>query len=196
MKRYESPDEEWILGHADRIQRALTRPTPILELGCGPGRDTRLLLQMANVIAIDRNPQALAECAVLAPAAWRIRADIRSPFPFRTQTFSVVIASLSLHYFSWRRSTQIVDEISRCLHPSGLLIVRVNSVNDVNHGADSPHEIEANYLKVGAKRKRFFDEESIRHLFNNWRFESVREQEIIRFVKPKWVWEVILRKEI
>lgn len=51
----------------------------------------------------------------------------------------------SLHYFNNEAIKSIVEEIKRVLITDGYIIVRVNSVNDINYGAGNGEEIEKNF---------------------------------------------------
>ena len=56
---------------------------PILELGCGDGRDTAYLLSKGyRVIATELTHERLAACARRAPGAVLLQHDLRRPLPF------------------------------------------------------------------------------------------------------------------
>ena len=72
----------------------------VLELGCGHGLDTAVLLVAGcKVIASDLSTENLSECADIVPQAHLLQMDNGKPFPFVDHSFSVIVASLSLHYF-------------------------------------------------------------------------------------------------
>lgn len=77
----------------------------------------------------------------------------------------------------------------------GYLICRLNSTNDINYGAGSGIEIEENYYKIGSNYKRFFDEESIDHIFCDWKIIIKKECDIERFEKSKKAWEIVVAKQ-
>jgi SAM-dependent methyltransferase len=175
---------------------ALIRETsaggPVLELGCGNGRDTIDLLRAGcTVIATDISMENLAECAKSAPEAKRLQMDIGKLLPFADHSLPAIVASLSLHYFSWEVSLQITSELKRCLREGGLLLARFNSTNDLHHGASSPLEIEPNFYQVGTRTKRFFDENNVRLFLKGWEIQFLEENVIQRYQKPKWVWEMM-----
>ena len=97
-----------------------------------------------------------------------------------------------MHYFSWNITESITREIKRVLIEKGILIVRLNSINDVNYGAASGEEIESNFYRIGDRTKRFFDHESIGKLFPEWKIIEASEQVIDRYEKPKFIWELVL----
>jgi ubiquinone/menaquinone biosynthesis C-methylase UbiE len=114
--------------------------------------------------------------------------------PFLNNTAKVIVADLSLHYFSWEKTKLIVQEISRVLVDSGYLLCRVNSVNDKNHGAGEGIPIEKNYYNLNGKLKRFFDTISLKELFSGWEITYLVETKLHRFEKKKVLWELSVRK--
>ena len=185
-------DEDWLVEHYKFIQGCAPAPPNILELGCSSGRDTVYLVKLGSVIATDIRVESLEKCARRVPDATILCLDLSQPLPFNNNSFSFILASLSIHYFPWDATERIVDEMKRCLSPGGRCIARVNSTNDRNYGASSENCIEPNYYRVGTRMKRFFDLESIQRLFHDWHVQSVTERQINRDRKNKWVWEVML----
>lgn len=164
----------------------------VLELGCGYGRDTvDLLAAGCNVIATDIARENLAECARSAPEAKLVQLDNGKPLPFAAHSLPVIVASLSLHYFSWEVTVRTASELRRCLTDGGLLLARFNSTNDLHYGAASASEIEPNFYQVGSRTKRFFDENSVRLFLQEWEIQFLEENVIHRYQKPKSVWEVL-----
>jgi SAM-dependent methyltransferase len=164
----------------------------VLELGCGWGQDTAdLLAAGCCVIATDISAENLTKCARSAPGAKLLQMDNGSPFPFADHSLTVVVASLSLHYFSWDVTLQVVSELKRCIQPGGLLLARFNSTNDHNFGASSEVEIAPNFYQVGTRTKRFFDEDSVRLFLQGWEIQFLEENVIYRYQKPKYVWEAM-----
>lgn len=179
--------EKWL-----RLIREKSAGGRVLELGCGRGRDTvDLLTAGCNVIATDISGENLSECAESAPAATLLQLDIGKPLPFANHSISMIVASLSLHYFSWEVTLRIAAELKRCIQADGLLLARFNSTNDLYHGAGSPLQIEPNFYQVGARTKRFFDENSVRLFLGGWDIQFLEENVIRRYQKPKWVWEAL-----
>lgn len=164
----------------------------VLELGCGAGRDTIDLLSAGcKVIATDLSLENLRECTVTIPEANLLQMDNGKSLPFADRIFGVVVASLSLHYFSWVVTMHIASELKRCLKTGGILIARFNSTNDVNYGASSTDQIEPNFYRVRNSTKRFFDENSVRVFLHGWDIQFFEENIIYRYEKPKSVWEVM-----
>lgn len=169
----------------------------ILELGCGEGRDTQQLCDAGLQVvgwdgskdAIDIALQRNLDCSFHI-------GDIRSDLPNDGVSYPAVIASLSLHYFTWEETLEVVEKIHTSLADGGLLLVRVNSTDDVNYGAIGYPEIEPNYYQVSGNAKRFFDENALETIFavDKWNTLLREKNTIYRYEKPKFVWELVLTK--
>ena len=165
----------------------------MLELGCGKGRDTAVLQAAGlRVVAIDRSAEALAEARRVVPGATFIESDLRGPLPIDPGDVGAIVASLSLHYFDWQTTTQIVARLRACLAPDRPLLCRVNSTRDVHHGATGHPAIEPGFFGVGDKTKRFFERAELQTLFaDGWQIAALAEQTIDRYERPKIVWELL-----
>jgi SAM-dependent methyltransferase len=170
---------------------------PILELGCGSGADTVILVNDGHeVMAIDCSAPEIAVAKIKAPAAAYYCQDMRTAFFLPNAVdLGVVVASLSLHYFDWPETLRIVEQIRSTLKIGGVLLCRVNSTNDYNYGASGHPEIAKNYYLVDGEPKRFFDRQAVEALFaNGWRTIAIEEKIIHKYEHPKSVWEVILER--
>ncbi len=170
-------DLSWLDRWAGKI-----RNKSVLELGAGSGIDSEILRGIAkDLIATD---------LVENPDRGIIFLDHSKSLPFCSGSFDVVIASLSLHYFEWKLTEQIVREIHRVLKPNGLLIGRLNSVADINYGAIGYPRIEEGLFNVENQKKRFFTKSDLFKLFEKkWNFESISEKQIDRYEMTKTIWE-------
>lgn len=187
-----SPDpwlDRWLFLIARYAQRG-----PILELGCGPGDDTCTLAAAGHpIIALDCSPAAVAQTQARVPGAAVHLQDVRAPFPVDRGGTSVVLASLSLHYFEWQETVDLVTRIHQTLAPHGLLLCRLNSTRDHHYGASGHPEIAANYYSVNGEPKRFFDHATLLRLFkSDWKMLSIEEQVTHKYEHPKALWELVL----
>lgn len=168
-----------------------------LELGCGIGEDAaELSAQGFQVFGFDVLRKPIRRAVEIAPDARFFIADLQSPLPVRSAVIAVAVASLSIHYFSWRETLALLSEVRRVLRPGGLFIFRVNATDDVNFGAMQGEEIEPNYYHVppdgrnNRPFKRFFDEPSLHALLTpGWRITALAHRTISRYDTPKQVWE-------
>lgn len=184
-------DDNWLAPH-----RHCLGTGPVLELGCGEGRDTRALIALgASVVAGDLSSQALALHAAAIPAVARVQFDIGAGLPFAAQTFDCVLASLSLHYFSWSKTIAVFADVRRCLRPNGWLVLRVNSRRDLYYGARGHAAIEPNFYRVRDRTKRFFNAADIRTLgASGWLIDHLEAETIDRYDRPKHVLTARLRR--
>ncbi|MHB8835820.1 MAG: class I SAM-dependent methyltransferase [Candidatus Methylomirabilia bacterium] len=168
---------------------------PIMDLGCGCGEDTAYLRQQGfATLSCDYSETALRRLSGLVRSANSACFDMLDGLPFPSDAFNVVVANLSLHYFSWHDTQRIVADIRRVLADDGYLLCRVNSVADTENGAGQGARIEENYYNVGGKPKRFFDKEQLGQLFRGWELLVCDERRMIRSGKTKIFWEVVVRK--
>ena len=171
--------------------------SPVLELGCGGGKDTATLLEAGfAVVAIDQSSRAIERARRRAPQAQFHAQDLRSPFPAPPGGAGVILASLSLHYFPWHETLALVERIHATLRPAGALLCRLNSTHDHHYGASGHPRIEDNYFLVKGAPKRFFDRATVEVLFaGGWRILSAEECVIDRYALPKVVWELVLERD-
>jgi SAM-dependent methyltransferase len=184
------PNDPWLERWLPLIEQR-AGSVPILELGCGRGDDTDTLTRAGHhVVALDVSDDAIDVARARVPGAEFHRHDVREPFPVADA--GVVIASLSLHYFPWPETEEIVTRIRRVLRSTGVFLCRLNSTNDHNFGASGHKQIEPNYYRVKGKRKRFFDAASVARLFaTGWIVISSEELTTLKYGKPKVAWEVV-----
>ncbi|TSC58868.1 MAG: methyltransferase [Candidatus Peregrinibacteria bacterium Greene0416_19] len=112
----------------------------ILDLGCGYGDDALFFARRGHEVwALDfsaasmrRLRQAIADHALndIHPMTH----DISRRLPFEHDSFDVVYAHLSLHYFDDRVTEHVFADIRRILRPGGLLFVKCKSVDDPLYG--------------------------------------------------------------
>lgn len=169
---------------------------PALDLGCGLGNATNFLLQNGiETISCDFSTTAIAYIRKKFPDARTIIHDMRKRLPFEAGSFGVVVADLSIHYFPWGRTMEIMDEIAGILEENGIFLFRVNSLSDSNYGAGKGKELERHYYACEGGKKRFFDVKDIDTLISEkWQRIRVTEDRMDRYGKEKHIWEVALKK--
>jgi len=167
----------------------------ILDLGCGTGNDTLYLVERGfKVISCDYSEVALEKIKKFIPKAETCLLDISKKLPFKNESFDIIIADLSLHYFDDKTTKSIMGEIKRVLKPDGHLIARVNSVEDINHGAGQGIKLEKNFYFVEGYNKRFFDDTDIIKYFSIIGEVNLLHSVMLRYSTPKKTIEVVIKK--
>jgi SAM-dependent methyltransferase len=125
---------------------------PVLDLGCGEGRVSRdLRARGYAVTGVDAAPTMLLLAAAHERAQPVALADAAA-LPFRSESFDLVVAYMSLHDIDAMPDT--VGEAARVLRPSGHLVAAiphpVNSAGDFeSRDGRAPFVIAGSYLASG-----------------------------------------------
>ena len=187
--------DDWLLKFDDIITAT---DRPILDLGCGTGNDTLYLIDKGKkVISCDQSPKAIESIIKNFPEVYDAKCfNMLDGFLFEDDSFDIVIADLSLHYFREDDTRKILREINRILINGGHLIFRVNSVNDVNHGAGQGVQIEHHLFENESHTiKRFFDEDDIRDFFKDFEIVFLNEEIMTRYSMEKRLYRGLVRKK-
>ena len=177
--------DEWMWTFKDTIEAA---DGPVIDLGCGDGSDTLYLLNKGKkVVPCDGSINAIHNIRNNFPEINNaICFDMLDSFPFANSDTDLIVADLSLHYFTREDTIKILKEIKRVLKNRGHLLFRVNSVNDLNHGAGQGVEIEPNlYMTSDGRYKRFFSSSDIYQIFNIFDITYLREEPMKRYKLEK-----------
>jgi len=167
--------------------------TEIVDLGCGTGNNCLYLSELGySVVACDYSTEALKIVNKYLPKVKILEFDFTKDFPFENASVNIIIADLSLHYFSEKITKKILSNIRRILTKGGYLILRVNSINDTNYGAGNGVEVERHLYDTKYGYKRFFDEKDIKYFCGEWNILHLKENKIYRYGMEKYVFEVVL----
>lgn len=174
----------------------LNSGTPILDLGAGMGSDSGYISSLKkDVIALDYSAVALEKLRAALPDVQTKLADISEPLDFPDNSFDVIIADLSLHYFDEKTTFSVMNEIKRILAPGGTLLSRVNSVDDVNFGAGNGKFIEENYYFTGGYNKRFFTAADVTKYFSVIGETEFHADTTTKFGSEKHLFEIVVTKQ-
>lgn len=97
----------------DNILKGITKGNA-LDLGCGLGQYTKYLIDKGfNVLSADISGEALQKLKENIPEANIRRLDMSKPLPFDNNSFELVFANLSIHYFDEETTINLLKEIRR-----------------------------------------------------------------------------------
>lgn len=155
-----------------------------LDLGCGIGQYTKKFMSYGyKVVSADISEVALNEVKKFNDTIVKI--DMQETFPFDNETFDIVFANLSIHYFSDKMTKKIISEIKRVLKKDELFIGSVNGIQGLKVIKDTVIEIEPHYYYNKNKYIRLFDKEELKKYLSPFQVLELSEREIIRFKHQK-----------
>jgi ubiquinone/menaquinone biosynthesis C-methylase UbiE len=101
----------------------LVPDSKILDLGCGPGRDTKFFVDKGyKVIGVDISPQMIALARNSVPQANFLVSDIES-LKLKDESINAIWASASLLHVSKKAMSGVVENLYRTLKPGGIFYV-------------------------------------------------------------------------
>lgn len=117
----------WVLRFADLVPR----PGPVLDVACGYGRHARLFASKGyRVLAVDRDPQALATCSRIH-GVQTLCADLeRGTWPFTSNAFAGIVVTNYLH-------RPLLPSLIAALGAGGVLIYETFSAGNERYGRPS-----------------------------------------------------------
>jgi len=160
-----------------KIVLDLAPGSKVLDLGCGNGKTTAVLIKMGlDVTGLDFSPTAIGHCigAFGDKAKFTIAECDHMPFP--DNYFDAVAAVHILEHLNDTQLKDTVKEISRVLIPGGLVFVRSFAVGDAkSEGRDRNRR--GNGIEY-----RYYSEEEMKGIFKGFELiSSERKDETMRF---------------
>lgn len=143
---------------AKLVSKSLGKSSKVLDLGCGNGRDSRFFAHAGcYVVAVDISGVIIEKNKnqrQIESVKYK-QMDISRGLGFKSWSFDLVFANLSLHYYSDDLTKYVFQEATRVLKVGGLMAFSCKSVNDFHFG--NGQEIEKNLFVS--------DTGHVRHLF-------------------------------
>ena len=188
--------DDWLDEFKDIIDNVSSE---IIDLGCGvTGNNTLYLLEKGKrVLSCDFAEEALKVVDQIEGSK-TLLFDMLDKFPFEDNYTDLIIADLSLHYFSDKDTKRIIKEIKRVLKPNGYLFFRVNSINSTEYKeiiSKGILEKEKHFFFYNNMDKRFFDDVDIRSYFNDFKIILLREENMNRWCPDKIIWKGVVCNE-
>lgn len=149
----------------------------ILELGAGHGQDSIYFAKQGyDVESTDIETSSLELNLSKQPQEYRerisaVRIDLKEVLPYESNSFDIVYAHLSLHYFDQETTFEIINEIERILKPGGIFAFLTNSISDPEYNTGI--FLEKDFFQIGKASKRYFSIESARQLTRDFQVNLI-----------------------
>lgn len=192
-KKLDFLDDLWINKYEDIIKNIHVGKA--LDLGCGLGQYTKYLLDRGfNTTSADISIEALNKLKENIKNAKIIQLDMSNTLPFEDNSFDLVFANLSIHYFDEKTTQNLIKEIRRILKDGGYFIGSVNSSKGYEFIKDTAVEIEKNYYFSDKRNVRLWNIEQFNYFFKDFEKIALNEIRTLRWNRPKDMWEFIYMK--
>lgn len=134
----------------------------ILDLGCGQGQDSTFFAEQGySVTALDFSAEALK--SIQDKRIEKVQEDMCNLHIFADNSFDIVYASFSLHFFTKEEFYQILVQINRVLKPTGFFLFNLKNKNDKYYGKGTKIADDS-FVCEGVIRS-FYSEEETKALF-------------------------------
>ena len=144
----------------------------LLDLGCGAGRDARYFSRKGlSVTAIDRSSSGIRAIQSRNPRIRCILDDLRT-VKLKKNSFDVIYAHLSLHYFDDRTTRRIFQKIYRALKRGGLFFAKCKSVDDPLCGKGEKQGSDMYYL---SHVRHFFSKTYMAEMLTPFKILTIRK---------------------
>jgi SAM-dependent methyltransferase len=182
-----SKQEKWLYSLVPVLQQH--NAVNVLDLGCGSGYDALAMAELGFTVsgcdisqhAIDH---AIQQAAEAGKAINYQQHDIAQSLPYPDSSFDAVICNLTLHMFPADVADEIVNEVSRCLAPSGLFLFHVNSTEDLPYRSKLQPPVVPladDMFRLGSGQSmRFFSEQACRNLLEGWAVLTIEPVQMLR----------------
>jgi ubiquinone/menaquinone biosynthesis C-methylase UbiE len=144
----------------------------ILDLGCGDGRDSIYFFNKGlKVTAVDFSDSGIKKIKSQNSKINCVLSDIRK-IKFPKNSFDVIYAHLSVHYFDDKTTTKIFDNLYKILKKDGLIFIKCKSIDDTLFGKGK--KIAENMYKKGHTR-HFFSKEYMAEKLKKFKIIRIRK---------------------
>lgn len=185
-------DDLWLNKYEDIIN-SIPKGT-VLDLGCGIGQYSKYFLDKGfDVVSADISMSALNKLKENIENTNIVKLDMSEKLEFADNTFDLVFANLSIHYFDKKTTEKLIAEIKRILKSDGYFIGSVNSTKYYEYIKDKVVKLDENYYLRDGINIRLFDIKQFEEYFKDFECIKLNEVRIMRWNQPKDMWEFIFK---
>ena len=164
------------------IQLYNSREKPkLLELGCGDGRDLQLFIENGfDVSAIDIATKSIEKLKDRFGKKANIYCKNIKNMDFENNSFDIIYAHLTLHYFTKEETDNIFNKIYNLLKINGIFFVKCKSNKDKLCNDSQGIKIAENIYFRGHFR-HFFTLDYLKSILNKFSIIEIGEEENIKW---------------
>jgi len=152
----------------------------LLDLGCGDGKDSIYFLKNNfKVTSLDFSKSAIELFRLRSKKEKNLEINpiisniLELDLNFKKNSFDIIYANLSLHYFDDFQTKKIFSDIFKILKNNGLLFVNCKSDNDFKK--ENFKEISKNLYLINNKQYNFFSKNYLKSLTFNFKTIEILE---------------------
>ena len=153
----------------------------LLELGCGDGRDLKLFIENGfDVYAVDIATKSIEKLKKKFANKANIYCQDIKNMDFVNNSFDIIYAHLTLHYFTNEETCKIFNNIYNLLKINGIFFVKCKSNKDRLCNDSQGKKISENIYFSGHVR-HFFSLDYLKSLLKKFYIIEIGEEENIKY---------------
>lgn len=162
--------DDWDDDFVELFSKKLFTKAKVLDLGCGPGVETKKLSEKGfELYGFDLSDELLKIASQQVPTAHFVQGNMLEKFPYEDGCFDGVFAKASLLHIPKEKITNVFGEIIRVLKSGGIFHLAVKRGNTEKEVSESDY---------GYEYKRFFsywEPDELQQLFQEYGLTLLEE---------------------
>jgi ubiquinone/menaquinone biosynthesis C-methylase UbiE len=165
----------------------------LLDLGCGIGRDAKYFARKGlRVTAVDFSDAGLSQIPRNINNLTIINQKIDN-LKFKPNSFDIIYAHLSLHYFDDQTTDKIFDKLYSILKKNGLIFIKCKSVADDFYGKGK--KITPNIYCLKNHIRHFFTKKYLADKLSKFTITKIRKtSSVYKAYKSSFIEAVAMKK--
>ena len=165
----------------------------VLDLGCGDGRDSIFFVKKGlKVTAVDFSESGIRKLKFIDTKNIHcIKKDIRK-INFKSNSFYIIYAHLSLHYFDDKTTIDIFRKLYKTLKSGGYIFIKCKPIDDLLFGKGE--KVDDNMFRKGHTR-HFFTKEYMQEKLKNFEIIRIRKTSSVYHLYKSCFIEAVAKKE-
>jgi tellurite methyltransferase len=141
----------------------------LLDIGAGDGKDSIYFAKNGlKVTATDFSNIAIRRLnKQVKEEGLKIKSFVKDTKElYFEEKFDVIYSNLAMHYFTDKKTKEIIKNLNQMLNKGGLLCIKCKSIEDIQYGKGE--EIEKNMFLIKGKRMHLFSEDYMKEILEEF----------------------------